>query len=146
MKILTDTELDIKKETKSKKDIKYIISSKHRETTNPQKSYWTVEYSEELTCFIDNYVKDYKSNNLTWGLIQENNSLKVLGKNTFKEELKLAKFIDSSKNNIWHGYPADYRRRNQDRPCSIILKKWVENSIITKSKMLKIRQGQICNL
>ncbi|MCJ8154126.1 hypothetical protein MKJ01_10180 [Chryseobacterium sp. SSA4.19] len=146
MKIITDIEIDISDKTKSDITIKYIISSKHRETNNPSKSYWIVEYIEELQCFITNYVNNYKVENLTWGLIQEANSLKVLGRNIFKEELKLAKFIDSSKNNIWHGYPADYRRKNHDRPCSVVLQKWVKDKIITKSKMLKIRQGQTCNL
>lgn len=146
MELLTDIEIDIKHKVKSKKEFKYIISSKHREIKSPHKSYWTIEYSEELDCFVENYSKAYRESNLTWGLILNESSLKVLGKNTFKEELKLAKFIDSSLTNIWHGYPADYRRKNQDRPSSEILKKWVDAKIITKAKMLKIRQGQKCNL
>ena len=146
MKLVIDTEIGLNDKIESDKEVKYIISSKHREKTNPVKSYWVIEYVEELECFINNYVNNHKVDNLTWGFIQDESSLKVLGINTFQEELKLAKFIDSSKINIWHGYPADDRRKAQDRPCSIVLKKWVDSKIITKSKMLKIRQGQTCNL
>lgn len=146
MEILPDKEINIGEKFEPVNKLRYIASSKHRETTNPKKSYWTIEYIEELQCFINCYQKDYNYENLTWGLINENSILRVLGKNNFDEELKIAKFIDSSQNDLWHGYPADYRRKNQDRPNIDVLKKWVNENIITKAKMLKIRQGQKCNL
>lgn len=42
-----------------------------------------IEYVEELECFINNYVNNHKVDNLTWGFIQDESSLKVLGINNF---------------------------------------------------------------
>ena len=86
MKLVIDTEIGLNDKIESDKEVKYIISSKHREKTNPVKSYWVIEYVEELECFINNYVNNHKVDNLTWGFIQDESSLKVLGINTFQDK------------------------------------------------------------
>ncbi|MFB9107753.1 hypothetical protein [Flavobacterium gyeonganense] len=124
----------------------YIISSQHRRVGNANKCVWTISFEEEVNCFSNSFTENWISNSKAWGLIIENDFLKVIGLNNDKQELKLAKFVDANKNNIWHGYPADYMNRAQDIPLENILKKWVTKKYITKAKMNKIRRGISCNL
>lgn len=137
-----DTKIDLKPDVQSE----YIISSQHRRTGNQNKCIWIITHDEEVNCFSNSYTEKWISDSKAWGLIIENNSLKILGLNDDDQELKLAKFVDANKNNIWHGYPADYMNRVHDIPVQNILKKWVEKNIITKAKMSKIRRGISCNL
>ena len=51
----------------------------------------------------------------------ENATLQVVGVLN-NRELKLAKFVDGTNNNVWHGYPADHMTKSQDRPTTGILK------------------------
>ena len=124
----------------------YIISSQHRRKGNPNKCIWTINHDEEVACFTETMISGWKSGTEAWGLRVVNNILQVIGINNDTKELKLAKFVDGSETNVWHGYPADYMRRAQDRPTTIILKAWVDTGFLTKSKMSKIRLGQSCNL
>jgi hypothetical protein len=125
---------------------KYIVSSQHRRKGNPNKSIWTINFDEEIDCFIQTITKNWKNGVEAWGIKLIGTTLQVVGISNDKAELKLAKFVDGTNSNIWHGYPADHMTKSQDRPTTIILKNWVDNGYITKAKMNKIRQGQLCNL
>lgn len=142
MAFQTDVEIELKEYT----DSKYIISSQHRKAGNPHKSIWTITFSEEVDCFLFTVKENWKQENKGWGIKICDNTLQVLGINSNKEELKLAKFVDGGNTDIWHGYPADYLYKSQDRPTTEILRIWVIKGYITKSKMNKIRQGLPCNL
>ncbi|KAF2342278.1 hypothetical protein [Flavobacterium tistrianum] len=137
-----DTEIDLGEHI----DGIYIISSQHRRTGNMNKSIWLIDFKEEIDCFIQTISNNWKDGVEAWGLKHENSNLKVLGLSSMKEELKLAKFVDGNKKNVWHGYPANHMANSQDRPTTEILKKWVDLGYITKAKMNKIRQGQLCYL
>lgn len=141
MPYTTDIEIDLTE----KANCKYIISSQHR-NGNPNKSIWTISYEEEVNCFIETITKNWKENSVAWGVKVINDLIQVVGLNNAKVELKLAKFVDGSNKNVWHGYPADYMNKSQDRPTTDILKNWVVNGYLTKAKMSKIRLGQSCNL
>lgn len=138
----TDTEIDLSQHITSN----YIISSQHRRTGNMNKSVWLIDFNEEIECFIQTITNNWKNGLEAWGLRTENSSLKVLGLSSMKDELKLAKFVDGTKTNVWHGYPANHMANSQDRPTTEILKNWVSGGYITKAKMNKIRQGQLCYL
>lgn len=142
MAYLADIEIDLSQHIKSK----YIISSQHRRTGNKNKSIWLINFNEEIDCFIQTINNNWKNGFEAWGLKYENSNLKVLGLSTSKDELKLAKFVDGNNKNVWHGYPANHMANSQDRPTTEILKKWVNEGYITKAKMNKIRQGQLCYL
>lgn len=142
MPYAADERIDLKPNILSE----YIISSQHRRTGNPDKCIWTITFEEEVNCFSNSYTEKWISNTKAWGLIVENDLLKVVGQNNEQQELKLAKFVDANRNNIWHGYPADYMNRVHDIPVEHILKKWVDKKYITKAKMNKIRRGISCNL
>lgn len=127
-------------------NIFYMIVSQHRLNINKNKSHWCITYEEELKCFknslANNWVSDFKG----WGLHIINNEISTLGYSKQKEQLKMAKFVDSYKSSKWHGYPADYRNNVQDIPSSELLRNWVENGIIQKHQMSKIRSGKKCAL
>jgi len=124
----------------------YIVSSQHRKTGNPNKTIWTLSYEEEVECFTLSKKESWIDGKYGWGIKPSNSLISYLGHNFENERLKLAKFVDGSDNDVWHGYPADYLRRNQDRPPYEILKDWVKKKHLNKSKMNKIRRGQSCNL
>lgn len=144
MSYTSDTEIDLEIGNN------YIISSQHRRTGNSNKSIWTITFDEEVDCFIEAMNGGWKSGSEAWSLKVSNNILHVVGTNIDKsntiKELKLAKFVDGTKNKVWHGYPADYMYKAQDRPSTEVLRVWVTLGYLTKSKMSKIRLGQSCNL
>jgi hypothetical protein len=125
---------------------RYIISSQHRRTGNPNKSVWTINFEEEVNCFIQTIDKNWKEGIEAWGIKLIGTTLQVVGISNNNNELKLAKFVDGTNTNVWHGYPADHMYKAQDRPTTEILRFWVNEGYITKAKMNKIRQGQLCNL
>jgi len=125
---------------------KYIISSQHRKTGNPNKSIWTISFEDEVNCFIQTINSKWKAGAEAWGLKVQGPNLEQVGLSNKNEELKIAKFVDSSLMDVWHGYPANHLHKAQDRPTTEILKNWVLKGYITKAKMNKIRQGQLCTL
>lgn len=143
MPYTTDTEIEIEL---SNEITTYIISSQHRATGNPNKTVWTINYEDEVLCFKQSKTSNWIQGNYCWGLKAIGSNIQNIGVNFEDEILKLAKFVDGNQNNKWHGYPADYLRRSQDRPPTFILKNWVNLGYLTKSKMNKIRKGQSCNL
>lgn len=142
MPYTADTEIDLTEQTNGN----YIISSQHRRRGNPNKSIWTISFDEEVACFIQTMNGDWKTGTEAWGIKVLGDVLQVLGLNNSRQELKLAKFVDGTNTNVWHGYPADYVSKSQDRPATNILKVWVDSGYLTKAKMSKIRLGQSCNL
>jgi hypothetical protein len=120
-----------------------MVVQYHRNTSNPKKSLWTVTEQEEIECFKRAIIELWTYEQFAWGLHIINGQIMPLGINTDNEVLKVAKFVDN--NTHWHGYPADYVRKIQDKPPSLVLTKWCELKLITKSQVLKIKQ-QKCNL
>jgi len=129
----------------------YIHKKDHRDKT-PEKSQWTISELEEQSCFVHGIQKNWnnKSKFVSWGL-----HLDHLGKVVYlgitapnepeAQELFFAKFIDSSKNNCWHGYPANHRKQ-QDIPPEEVLNDWMENKYLPPAKIRKILKGQPCKL
>jgi len=127
--------------------IYYKVRSVHRRHGNSEKCIWTIFIHEEVDCFklstSENWLEDTKG----WGLkINSEGCLEQVGVSEQNESLKIAKFVDSSSTREWHGYPADYCRRKQDRPSTRVLIDWKEKGLISKTKMDKIKQYKKCNL
>ena len=142
MPFAADIEIDLSERIPNN----YLISSQHRRRGNVNKCVWTISFDEEVECFVNTISNQWKIGSAAWGVKVTNKIPQVVGVNNSREELKLAKFVGGIKTNIWHGYPADYMNRSQDRPATLILQSWVKKGYITKAKMTKIRLGQPCNL
>ena len=142
MPYTADSEIDLSERINKN----YLISSQHRRRGNPNKCRWTITLEEEVECFIQSIDSNWIDGAFAWGLHFVNDTIDVLGLNNDDEDLKLAKFINSDGTIIYHGYPADYINRSQDRPTNNILKMWVNSGHITKAKMTKINRGYSCNL
>lgn len=125
---------------------KYICSSAHRGHIGHQKSIWAITLAEEVACFSKSVSEVWNYETYFWGLHIIGASPAVLGINRFREDVKIAIFVDASRNLIYHGYPADYRRKIKDRPHVNILKKWRDQGLIQKHMMNKIMTGKQCSL
>lgn len=141
MKLPLDTELKLP----APLTCRYFIYSHHRKNKK-NKSIWTITREEEVDCFVLAQTNNWKQDFVSWGIIHDGTAIKELGTNPQNEILKLAKFVDSNNNDIWHGYPADYIRNDQDRPNMSVLQAWRTKKYIEKHHVTKIRQGKECSL
>jgi hypothetical protein len=127
--------------------IYYIIRTVHRRRGNPTKCIWTITPQEEIDCFKVAASNKWLEVTEGWGIkINTEGKLDQIGVSERDEALKIAKFVDSNSDRKWHGYPADYCRRKQDKPPERILRDWHTRSLITKAKMSKITQRKLCSL
>jgi hypothetical protein len=153
MCILEDTPIPIAitvltEEGESKEDvIHYKIRSVHRRHGNSEKCIWTISLQEEVDCFKTSADEKWLEDTKGWGLkMNSAGGLSEIGISERQEVLKIAKFVDSGSTREWHGYPADYCRRNQDRPSMKVLMDWKDRGLINKTKMDKIKQYKRCSL
>lgn len=127
----------------------YVLKSDHR-TGGHDKSQWIIEREEEIRVFEYAYDSKWLSKTNAWGLYLPNGQLWFLGRSAAKEPVKqnlwIAKFVQSLTPFFWHGYPADYRRKIHDRPDSAILKNWYDKGHIRKHDISRIRCGKKSSL
>lgn len=127
--------------------VQYVIVSQHRNSGYINKSRWKVPMPEEVGCFVQSRNNKWLLGDSGWGVIIDGvNNLKILGFNNLREELKVAKFIANDDLNLWHGYPADIKRKIKDVPPVIILENWCQRKIIKKYHMSRIRRQSSCSL
>ena len=129
------------------REVIYTISKKHR-GRNTEKSHWIIRMPKEVALFRDALKSGYEDNaNCTaWNILIDDGEVCVIGKSVDDMELKIAKFVDSNRNEQWHGYPANYMKNNQDIPPAGVLLSWQKAGYITTATMKKIKGGQPCNL
>lgn len=124
----------------------YIHKIDHRNGA-PKKSQWTISTHDEESCFVKMYSTNWHDGCCGWGLYFNNGIVNYLGKGVKRNHnLFIAKFIDSSKVNIWHGYPADHNVNNQDTPPEELLEDWKKQGYLKLKKIRKIMRGQPCSL
>lgn len=123
----------------------YIAVSYHRNGTFG-KSQWTISVPDEISVFTWGMKNEFKIGNKCWGLFLKDNKPEVVGLLANNEESHIARFVCGISDSTWHGYPADYKRAIGDIPTDEILRIWVGNNYINKSKMLKIQQQKPCSL
>ncbi|MBI5150745.1 MAG: hypothetical protein HZA28_08270 [Candidatus Omnitrophica bacterium] len=127
--------------------VQYVVVSQHRGLDYRDKSRWLVSMQEEVDCFRQSLHHDWLMPDAGWGLIVDaQNNLMVLGINYLREESKVAKFVEGNGSSLWHGYPADLKRKVKDIPPTCILEKWYSMKLIRKHHLSRIRRGIRCNL
>ncbi len=133
----------------SQKDppITYKVRSVHRRRGNANKSIWTIKIPEEVECFRQTYTSLWLEETKGWGLkLSATSQLEEVGVSDQGQILKIAKFRDDEADGVWHGYPANYCYKPQDKPSKKILLKWLEAGLIDKTQKSRISQGKLCNL
>ena len=119
----------------------YVFIKKHRTFGNPNASVWTCTLKEEFDLAEDGLKSQYIENKKDLQAYNLKKGLLILGRNNINPELRIAKFINSTPT-VWHGYPADYVQKNQDRPTLDVLNKMYSNGLISAKEMKRISKGQ----
>ena len=125
----------------------YICNPVHRNRT-PQKSQWTIDEEQEKCAFLTTYKRHWIVDNDTgWGFHFENGQVTYLGvAKDHHTPVFLAKFVNDSNHDTWHGYPVNYQKNQQDKPDVQILRQWFDSKPISAAKVRKIMRGQPCSL
>jgi hypothetical protein len=129
----------------------YTHKVDHR-NNSPEKSQWIITEAEERECFKCFFESCFDAQErISWGLYFKDDKIDYLGKTAQNEPnfslLFIAKFIDSTKNQKWHGYPANPGgKKQQDIPHDFILKEWGNKNYLPFAKIRKIERGQKCKL
>ena len=126
----------------------YIPKLDHRDQSG-KKSQWIISEDCERKCFEEAMYAKWNRENFCWGLHFEDGKVNYLGRTAKSEpelrQLFIAKFIDSDKNNKWHGYPAD-PCKGQDIPPVPIQKYWLQKEYLRSAVIGKIAKGKKCTL
>lgn len=123
----------------------YKAVSYHRNGT-AGKSQWTISVDEEVDLFAktkkDGHVYDDKGYAL-WIVVEK---AAVLGLTEHQSETRLARFVDGTKSDHWHGYPANYLRAKNDIPPMHLLRQWKKDGLIEKSDITRLKLQKPCSL
>ena len=129
-----------------RKDVRYFIHPKHRGSPTDEICTWTIPLDDEVALFEAALPAVRSSGQMCWAAEPGGRRLRAVGINGHKESLFFGKFVDGSSMSVWHGYPADYRRRPHDRPPISVLQVWVMQGLLQKHHVAKISGGKRCNL
>ncbi len=123
----------------------YYFKSDHRDNS-AKKSQWLIKPDKEKSCFIESHKMKWSEERRSWGLLLVGSKAKHLGINHENEQLNVAVFVDSFKKNVWHGYPADFKRDITDLPIITVLEKWRSLGYFKKCRISQAKNGKICSL
>jgi hypothetical protein len=125
----------------------YVINPQHRDG-NPHKSQWTVSQAAECSLFNTSNSSGWLdfSSKKGFGINKTEAAIDQLGLWTDRVTvLKIAKFVGDQQDQ-WHGYPANYRKNQHDKPAISVLNLWFVSDLISKADMSRIKLGKKCNL
>ena len=109
------------------------------------KSQWSISHSQESACFGAAHSKGWTDAIKGWGLHYYNGGVDYLGfGQDHTTNVFIAKFVGNQ--GVWHGYPADHQRNQQDIPSERVRRMWLQNGVLTAAKVRKITKGQPCRL
>ena len=131
-------------------NIAYIHKMDHRDQSD-KKSQWSISIDAERGCFTGAICAGWNlPPHNCWGLHFEDRKVGYLGTTAKSEpeqrQLFIAKFVDSDKNDKWHGYPADPCNKNQDIPPDSVLKDWLQKQYLRRQTVSKLAKGKKCRL
>jgi hypothetical protein len=124
----------------------YTPNPVHRNATR-NKSQWTIPLKSELDVFKQAFTSMWLTGTQAWGLYIDGNTGSILYLGVAQDHMKqifIAKFVDGTAKNDWHGYPADHGN-SADTPDTRILNMWLMARVLSPAKIRKIGRGQPCN-
>ena len=126
--------------------ITYCINPVHRNKT-PGKSLWTISMPLERDVFLNASNQCWLVEYSGWGLYFEKGKVSYLGVGRdHQKQVFVAKFVDSGRQQSWHGYPADHQRDAKDVPTESVLRSWLEGRYLNRPTIRKLTKGQPCSL
>ena len=125
----------------------YLPLGKHRGRATSQRSVWTKPVPTEVACFVQAWGASWgERDGELWGHRSATGVLEPVGRNNHGEDLWFGKFLRAERISPWHGYPADYRRKTQDRPPPEVLNRWRALGVLAKHQVAKVAAGRPCKL
>ena len=142
----TDMEYDVSTEYPTYNITGYYKSVSYHRNGTADKSQWTISVDDEFDLFAktkrDGQIYDDKG----YALWIVSDVACVLGVTEHNSETRLARFVDGTRSDHWHGYPANYMRAKNDIPPMSLLKQWKESGLIEKSDITRLKQQKPCSL
>lgn len=124
----------------------YVNHPPHRNNA-AEKSQWCISEVEERDCFAKALSKRWILDDVGWGLHLVDGRVGYLGVGRdHRTPVFIAKFVDSNNTALWHGYPVDHRMNVRDRPEESVLKRWLDDDVLPRTKIRKLVRGQPCSL
>lgn len=123
----------------------YRAVSYHRNGTK-SKSQWLISVDDEIGLFANAKKEGYTSIGTGHSVWVVDSQLLDLGITTSGITTKLARFVDGTHTDNWHGYPANYISAKSDIPPTCVLHKWADQNFISKSDITKIQKQRPCKL
>lgn len=125
-------------------DGQYMSIAYHR-NGDPEKSQWFISIEEEFESFAVSRKNKWYNELRGWG-IHPSGTLMDVGRLADGRTVQIVRFQEMTPHgqeiqNIWHGYPADIKRKTNDIPIYTILMSWMNQGIIKKHQLSKIRRG-----
>lgn len=124
----------------------YQPHRKHRGRPTKTASVWTKSVASEVGYFTQACLAGWGVGDCLWGHHASTHGLEAVGRNHFGEDLWFGKFVRSGTGDVWHGYPADYRRHAHDRPSTNVLVAWRRSGVLKKHQIAKVAGGRPCKL
>ena len=123
----------------------YKAVSYHRYGT-AGKSQWTISVDEEIDLFAKTKRNGYVYDDKGYALWIVAEKAVVLGITEYQSETRLARFVDGTRTDHWHGYPANYLRAKNDIPPMHLLRQWKKDGLIEKSDITRLKLQKPCSL
>ena len=124
----------------------YVSKSDHRDGT-AKKSQWVISVVDEERVFGLAVSSGWTLGDRAWGLHIEQNKARYLGTSATDPgpavNLIVALFEIAATS---HGYPADPRRSNREKPPTEVQREWLRGPYIRAAAVRKLGQGQRCRL
>lgn len=132
----------------------YEWNQKHRNQHKAGSGLWTVPENVEgiifLKCRNNGAFSWWKKNtHMGWSVCNHQGQAQVLGKGVTSDnqmiDVKVCKFVEGNPG-LWHGYPIDYRRDNEDVICDNAIHYWERLKVIDKSEITDIQSKEDSSL
>lgn len=132
----------------------YEWNQKHRNQHKAGSGLWTVPENIEgiifLKCRNNGAFCKWKGNtHMGWGVCNHQGQAQVLGQGVTSNkqmiDVKVCKFVEGNLG-LWHGYPIDYRRDNEDFICDNAIHYWERLNLIDKSEITDIQSKEDSSL